>query len=459
MLDVRNPRIVTPQKLKWQEEILQYLFDHEDLILFVKKIASEGKNAGAERPYIVKSGGVYTVIEGNSRIAAYKVLAGLMVAPEQYAGAIPEVSALIAQGLLTVDCSIAPNRDALLPIMANSHFGLGDKSKWGYLGSRKAVYDEWVAGKAVPQLAKVFDRTEGQIKDLITEYLLYLEAAALPWTKKEKAILQKPSVQFNPPVRFLQTKGHKEKLGISYGVSEPSVIFANGEAKKKYKHLILKLVVATSKGLGATATYDAVFKDFDLASSDVPNSSTGPGSGSATSGVGSGSGPSSSGAAGAGAGAGAAGAAGTSGQASAAGGSAPSVSPPSLKPGALFAYQVTLNDALITQLMKEAAEISCKKYPAAATFLLRNVVEAILKNIIHGQKANPASQALDLERSLNLCLSKSVNMPQDEKSILKEFSKSHLLYLNLGAHGNVIPNHDRTMSVRDCIDKFVKNNV
>jgi hypothetical protein len=78
--------------------------------------------------------------------------------------------------LLSVDCSVAPDRDALMPIMASAHFGVGDKSRWGYLGSRKAVYDEWKAGKTLAKLAKLFKITQGEVKELILEYQLYLKA-------------------------------------------------------------------------------------------------------------------------------------------------------------------------------------------------------------------------------------------------------------------------------------------
>jgi hypothetical protein len=445
MLDVRNPRVVTASKLKWQEEILQYLFDHAGLLAFIKKIAEEGKNQGAERPYVVKDGATYTVIEGNSRIAAYKVLTGLMKAPKPYASSVPKVSAAIVKSLSSVDCSIAPNRDVLLKIMANAHFGVGDKSKWGYLGSRKAVYDEWKAGRTIPQLAGVFDRTEGQIRDLLIEYLLYLEALGLTWTKAEREVLQRPSVQFNPPVRFLQTQGHKEKLGITYGSPEPKIIFANAEAKKKYKHLVRRLVVAPTKGLGATASFDAVFQDYAKPKGSTSGAASGaPGTGTSAGGATSGTGTTGS-STGAGGGSGASSGGSPGGQ--------------SLKTGALFGYPVTVNNALITQLMKEGHDLNCKTFPAAGTFLLRNVIEALLKHIIYDQKANPASQTLDLEKSLNLCMSNAITLPSDDKKILKEFHKSHLGYLNLGAHGNVIPNYDRMISARDCIDQFIKRNV
>ncbi len=64
-LDEKNPRIVSQIPLKSQSEILSYLYENEDLEGFIKKIASEGKNFGAERPYVVKKGLGYRAGPGN----------------------------------------------------------------------------------------------------------------------------------------------------------------------------------------------------------------------------------------------------------------------------------------------------------------------------------------------------------------------------------------------------------
>lgn len=438
-LDDKNPRIVTQTQLSSQKEILKYLFDHEDLVAFIKKITTEGKNRGAERPYVIKSKSGYTVLEGNTRIAAYKVLTGQLTAPAEYATLVPSISESLKKELLTVDCSIAPNRDALLPIMASAHFGLGDKSRWGYLGSRKAVFDEWQSGRSIPQLARIFDRTGGQIKELILEYRLYLSALGLKWTPEEREILLDPGVEFNPPVRFLQTRGHKTQIGIVYDKANLDIAFVDAESKKKFKHLILKLVINPEQGLGATAKYDEVFKDYGPKPSGTNNS----GSQGKTQAKGNNNSNST-----------------RSGNA----GSTPSggsQSKPSsqLKPGSLFSYPVTISGSLMPQLMKEARELNYKKFPASATFLLRNIIEALLKDIIHQQKANAASQTLDLEKCLNICSSNHVTLPSEDKKILKEFQKNYLSYLNLGAHGNVVPNPDMVMAARDCIDLFVKKYV
>jgi hypothetical protein len=429
-LDSRNPRIVSQTALNTQKDILEYLYENEKLDVFIKKIATDGKNLGAERPYVVKKGPKYIVIEGNTRIAAYKVLTGLMRAPNDYPA--PHVSEAAKASFLKVDCSVAPTREALMPIMASAHFGTGDKTKWGYLGSRKAVYDEWRGGKDLPKLAKLFAVTQSEIRDLILEYQLYLKALSLSWTKKEKEILLNPNLPFNPPVRFLQTSGHKEKTGISYDTANLKVLFASG-AKKKFKHLLNKLVIQ-SKRMGATATYEDVFADFAKAGSSSKGSVTG----SSTANSGRGGTASSGGSPGAGVG--------SSGGATA-------------KPGTLFAYPVKMNSGLLKQLMKEAKDLKCAKFPAAATFLLRNIVETILKHIIDDQKANQSGKLLDLEGCLNLCANQLVNLPNTDKKILAEFKKDHLSFLNLGAHGNLIPNETRVMQARDTIDQFVKKYV
>jgi hypothetical protein len=101
--------------------------------------------------------------------------------------------------------------------------------------------------------------------------------------------------------------------------------------------------------------------------------------------------------------------------------------------------------------MHEAKNLNCKKFPAAGTFLLRNVVEAILKHIIDGQKAHTGGGNLDLEGSINLCVSNNVKLSKEDKKVLSQFKKDYLDYLNLGAHGNVIPNITSLNAARDSI--------
>lgn len=449
--DYRNPRIVMQQPPVSDEEVLTYFFEHEDLAGFLKKIASEGRNPGAERPYVVKSGKEFVVVEGNTRIAAYKLLTGQLKAPEEYASAVPHIPQAMKDELVTVDCSIAPSRDSLLSIMANAHFGRGDKSRWSYLGSRKEVFEEWKSGKSFAQLAAVFERTQSEIRDLLIEYQLYLEALKLDWTDAEKAELLRPEVAFNPPVRFLQSTGHKSAVGIDFDKVNIAIVFSGADAKSKFKHLISKLVVATGKGLSATSSFKEVFADYVEPAQS--SSATGANARSGTEdGTGTGSTGAAAGGAGAGSASGTSAAAGGAGAATKSGGA-------SLKKGALFNYTVTTSNALIRQLMKEAKSLNTQTFPASGTALLRSLLEAILKTIVDDQGANPQKKQLDLEGAINLCLGIGVKLNPDDKRVLKEFKNHHLDYVNLGTHATVIPNALRLKAARDCVDQFVMRNV
>lgn len=423
-LDVRNPRIVTLKPLASEVEIADYMFSHENLASLLEKIATEGRNVGAERPYVVKSGSKYTVIEGNRRIATYKLLTGLLKPSKKFAAKIPAIESELAKKLSNIECSVAPSRDDLLPIMANAHFGLGDKAKWGYLGSRKAVYDEHKAGRSVASLASAFDRRKGQIRDYILEYSLYLEALSFDWTNEEREALEDPSVEFNPPVRFLQAQGHKDKVGIEFDRDALEIKFVDSQASAKLKHLVKKLVVAPQKGLGATAMYDAVFADYKADAKPPPDKAKPEVDDKADD-----------------------------------DGSEEKKPSPNLKGGALFNYPVSQHSLLIKQLAKEARNLNCQVYPAAGTFLLRNLLETLLKHIIEEKKANPKGDPLSLEVALKLANNPQVGLSQTDKQILNEFRKSHLDYVNLGAHGNIIPNAPRLFSARDCVDQFVKRHI
>jgi len=434
ILDPDNPRIVTQIPLTKQSEIINYLFQNENLAEFISQIIKQGKNAGAERPYVLKSDDGYTVKEGNTRIAAYQLLCGLESPPKDFEDGVPAISEDFKNTLLVVDCTIVPSRDKMLGIMAHSHFGTGDKSKWGYLGSRKAVFTEYKNGKTIAQLSRIFERPKTQIVDYLLEFLLYQEALKLDFNKNEKQVLLNPAVEFNPPVRFLQSAGHKEKVGVSYDRTNISILFDRNDGQLKFRHLISKLVVSPQQNLGATASYDAVFIDYTAPS--APNKKMVQDSSSSGSGNGSSS---------------------KSGKDETTNGT----SKPVLKNHALFNYPVTKHSQLLETLMKEAKTINSQRFPAASTFLLRNIVEALLKEMIQSGGLNPDKRQLMLSACLDKCIGNSnkINISKDERKVLVEFKKNHLSYLNLGAHGNLIPNYNRVLSVRDAIDQFLKAHI
>ncbi|WP_027059726.1 hypothetical protein [Mesorhizobium loti] len=445
-LDDRNPRIVSQEKLGSEDAILNYLFEHEDLASFLKVIAIEGRNPGAERPYVVKEGKGYVVIEGNTRVATYKLLTGQLIAPAQFAASVPLVPQSVRDELVSVDVTIAPNRDALMTIMARAHFGRGDKTRWGYLGSRKAVYDDWDGGKSISQLSSVFGRPQGIIRDLLLEYMLYLESLKLDWTLGEKDVLLKPSIEFNPPVRFLQSTGHKQMIGIELDKVNLEIKFTATDGKAKLKHLVKRTVI-DDNGPSAIASYGEVFAGYS-----APGSQAGGQAGAGTDKSSSGAG-----------GAGAAGTGASGDQGNASGGTNASNTDTNeagsgLKTNALFAYPVKRHDLTLAQLMKEAKGLNTKNYPAAGSALLRSIIEVLLKLIIEEKALNQQGKLLDLEGALNVVIGNG-KLSQDDVKVLQEFKKTHLSYMNLSTHATVVPNFNKLMMARDTIDAFIKRNI
>ena len=433
-LDASNPRIVKQEKLNSQDAILNYFFEHEKLLDFIHRFAAEGYNPAAERPYLIKKGGGrYTVVEGNTRIATFKILTGLLKPPKKFAAGLPTANDQLKAKLKTIPCAIAPSRDQLLPIMARSHFGRGDKSSWSYLGSRKALYDEWAEGKSIKSLSQAFAVQEVSIRDFILEYVLYLETLKLDWTEDEIALLVSPNLKFNPPIRFLQSSGHRDSMGITYDKENIAIVFDGEESKHRLKHLVKKLVLDSGNGFSATSSFESVFASYSTPpKQDV--SSPEPGKDSTSTEEGSPDAASAS--------------------------SSPKAQPPAPLPNTkLFDVAPKIPDPLVIKLLGEAKNLSTTKYPASSTFLLRNIVESTLKYIIHEQQANKSGKQLDLEGSINLCISPTVNLTKDDKKILSEFKKHFLNYINLGAHGNIIPSTPILMSARDLIGPFILRNI
>jgi hypothetical protein len=362
------------------------------------------------------------------------------------------VSQAVRDELVSVDVTIAPNRDSLMAIMARAHFGRGDKSRWGYLGSRKAVYDDWKAGKSVGHLSSVFGRPQGAIRDLLLEYMLYLEALKLDWTPPEKEVLLRPAIEFNPPVRFLQSTGHKQLLGIELDKVNLEVKFTALDSKAKLKHLVKRTVI-DDNGPSATASYGEVFVGYVAPGSKQNSQSTdttdqGSTAGTKTTGGGTDNGGTDTGAT-----SGATGAA-AGGEQSASGGGTGEAP----KPHILFIYPVTRTDLTLTQLMKEAKGLNAKSYPAAGSALLRSIVEVLLKIIVDEKGLNPQGKLMDLEAALNVVIGKA-QLSQDDNKVLQEFRKIHLSYMNLSTHATVVPNFTKLIMARDTIDAFIKRNV
>lgn len=445
-LDPQNPRIVTEIPLKDEHELVEYLVENEDLISFIHKIAQNGKNPGAERPYVIREDDHYIVVEGNSRIASYKILAGMIPPPDELLGRVPKLNENEIESLLSVDVQIAPNRERLMPILAELHFGRGDRQFWTFLSSRKAIADEYARIKKVDRVARTFNCKPSEIQDYLVEWELYTQSLAFDWSDTERSVLRKPRLEFNPPIRFLQTKGHPDLVGIKLDKHNLRVEFRDQEARNKFRHLISKLVINRSPGLTATSKFADVFSDYvplrkrliepvDIETSSDPQSERflppsdaqgdttefTPDSGSLDTGR-----------------------------------TTPKVAP--LKPGCLFNITVSEPHSLLEQLFREAKTLNCEKFPAAGTALLRVILEAITKNLVQKFGIDPEFKVDSLETAVTALVGARGGVSTADKAVLKDFRKHHLDHLNLSLHANKRPDYVRLQSANHSIVEFIRRN-
>ncbi|WP_425417348.1 hypothetical protein [Oricola indica] len=450
-LDLENNRIVGDPP-KNEQEIVDYLYKHEDLRRMLADVSANGVNPAAELPYLVPAGSGYLVIEGNTRVTTYRLLSGSLQPPAHLAGIVPKVSDEIKQGCKRVRCAIAQNREQLKPLQAEAHFGRGAKSPWSYLGSRQAVYRDWKSGLIIDRLADIYRSKPAEIRSFLIQYDLYLKVLALDWSAGELEKLKEPNLQFNPPVRFFDTSANRQRVGVEFDTIECRVNLVGEEADGKLKHLIRKQLLEKGNSITATSTYDEIFADYtppkkpDSGQSDGGSQGGGQsdggsqGSGSASSdgssekesGEGDGTQPS--------------GAAETSGAHS------------RRKPYALFDYRPVKTSQAWAQMLKEARALNCKNYPVAGAGLLRSIIEYVLKGIIDDKNLNPKGKDHTLVSALDLVLSAQV-LSAKHKRILVAFRRdSYPEHLNLLLHGNRKAHHTKILQIRDAIDEFIKDN-
>jgi hypothetical protein len=125
MLDAQNPRHGVVQS---QNEAIQAIITEQEgkLVTLARDIAEHGLSP-LDRMLVIKAGRNYTVVEGNRRIAAVKLLHN----PDLAEGtplerAIKDIAAKASSRPDQIDCAIAPSRDAARHWMVLRHTGEQD---------------------------------------------------------------------------------------------------------------------------------------------------------------------------------------------------------------------------------------------------------------------------------------------------------------------------------------------
>jgi len=163
LLDPDNVRIRA--NISDQDEILSYLFIHEDVLDLLRDIARDGYFDN-EQPMVIAVGDEFVVLEGNRRVSSLKALAE----PDRIPSHAQRIRAAAARAEdqtfpQRIRVMVAPDRSAALQVIARLHTR-NPKKRWIREQQAMFYYDRIRSGETLEDLRREFP-AEPNIRDFI----------------------------------------------------------------------------------------------------------------------------------------------------------------------------------------------------------------------------------------------------------------------------------------------------
>ena len=163
LLDTENVRIRAD--ITDQDEILSYLFMHEEVLDLLRDIARDGYFDN-EQPMVVAAGDQFIVLEGNRRVSSLKALAE----PDRIPSHAQRIRAAAARAEdqdfpKRIRVMVAPDRSAALQVIARLHTR-NPKKRWIREQQAMFYYDRIREGETLEDLRREFP-AEPNIRDFI----------------------------------------------------------------------------------------------------------------------------------------------------------------------------------------------------------------------------------------------------------------------------------------------------
>lgn len=163
LLDTENVRIRAD--ITDQDEILSYLFMHEEVLDLLRDIARDGYFDN-EQPMVVAVGDKFVVLEGNRRVSSLKALAE----PDRIPSHAQRIRAAAARAESQdfpkrIRVMVAPDRSAALQVIARLHTR-NPKKRWIREQQAMFYYDRIREGETLEDLRREFP-AEPNIRDFI----------------------------------------------------------------------------------------------------------------------------------------------------------------------------------------------------------------------------------------------------------------------------------------------------
>jgi hypothetical protein len=227
------------------------LVTHDNVLALAKEIVAKGFFPHESLIAIEQSGGLY-VLEGNRRLAALKLLISPAAAPDQEQKTFRQLAAkLDIKAISSVSVTIAPSRDAALPIILERHTH-SQLESWSPAMQAKFFRDLASDGHEVPEMAALAGTTEAKVLESLRTDALYRAACALDLDASTKALVTNPR-KF--PVSTLERAFEFEQVKKFFGVeSDPSMLYAISIAPSEFLKGYRRLVSDIANGKATSRT-------------------------------------------------------------------------------------------------------------------------------------------------------------------------------------------------------------
>ncbi len=239
LLDPLNPRIPDLGHEPSQREIASELVHHEGVYDLARDIAAQGFFPTEILVCIVENEQL-TVVEGNRRLAALKLLLSPDLASQEFVNRFRLLAQKLAAPLVQeVKIVTALSRSDAAPLIMNRHTQLGVRS-WEPIQQARYVNSLRTTGMTIDQLAVATGFTKSNLLGILRTHTMYEIATGLPLDPKTTEIVRDPR-RFNASTleRVLGSRLMRNFLGISFDDKGEVVgTVPAAEFKKAYSRII-----------------------------------------------------------------------------------------------------------------------------------------------------------------------------------------------------------------------------
>lgn len=220
LLDANNTRIPADRRSKDQRHLLHELLEHEE----VKDLASSITKLGLfpnERLVVMPSGKRFTVLEGNRRLAAMKLLLNPELAPSdttvRYFRKLSARADLLAIG--KVEVVVVADRVVAAPIIAALHTR-GTKKRWSSLQQARFYRELVDEGQTPIEIAESVGVALGEVRSFLRAEKLYRLALPLDYDEHVRRKIEDSNYPLTTLERFLESKVGRKFLGVELDEKE-----------------------------------------------------------------------------------------------------------------------------------------------------------------------------------------------------------------------------------------------